>query len=640
MAASHNNATAKYLRKEGSLGLFLIDNLEQYECVHESVDARPEAPPQFKEISVDLPQINEEEAQQDCTMEPLVNSDEIVTGIQTATERISRLRRNVRSVYVRDHAAMLAECEGNEVNHSIEEPISFEEAVNSKDANQWIQAMENEYDSLIKNDTWSLTTLPEGRNLIKNKWIYKVKLRIDGSVDRYKARLVVKGCSQREGVDYSETFSPVARLDSIRLILALAAENDLEMSHIDVKTAFLYGNIEEDIYMDEPQGFETNSGMVCKLQKSLYGLKQAPRAWNACFTNFLKHYGLEPIKSDPCIMIRKDTESTLIIGLYVDDGLICCKDKNTLDDILSNLKSRFDISIMDPQCFLGLQLTRNREDKSIHINQEFYIKKVIERFQMNNANGISTPFDSNLKLSKDGTDDGEDHETIRVPYRQAIGSLMYAMVGCRPDIAYSVNFLAKFSEQPKSSHWNAIKRILRYLIDTKDYGLRYSGSCEYPSELVCYVDSDFAGDIDTRRSTAGYLLMYNGSPLFWKSTRQQTVAMSTTEAEFVAVSLAVRDILWLRQALNELGQEQLGPTEVFVDNQSALKLIANNQIHSRTKHIDVKHMFIREKQANGEIDCIYKNTDEQIADICTKALAKDRYIKLRELMGMVPRLQM
>ena len=515
-----------------------------------------------------------------------------------------------------------------------DEPECFEEAIESQQAKEWSRAMDDEYKSLIKNQTWDIVDLPPNRQAVRCKWVYRIKRCPDGSIDRFKARLVAKGFSQKYGFDYTETYSPVARHDSIRLVLAIVAQEDLEMRHFDVRTAFLYGSLSEEIYMEQPPGYVKDRDKVCRLRKSLYGLKQASKCWNECFTESLRSFGLKPLESDNCILVRKDPNCLLIVLIYVDDGLACCSDEKVLNDVIKHLQTRFEISVMNPSCFIGLEIHRNRAMRTLHISQKYYINKIVSKFKLDEAKGLSTPADSNLKLCRDGTLDGEDHETVNVPYRQLIGSLMYAMLGSRPDIAYSTSFLASFSENPKATHWTAAKRILRYLKSTANEGLLYNGNSKDRGELICYVDSDFAGDIDSRRSTSGYVVMYNGAPIVWKSQKQPTVALSTTEAEFIAACYACRELLGTRQLLKELGRDLSSPTKVMIDNQAAIRLIQNPNIRARTKHIDVKFKFIQEKESDGIIMAEYVSTDDQVADILTKALPKDRFETLKILMGL------
>lgn len=514
------------------------------------------------------------------------------------------------------------------------EPNRYEDALSANDNREWIKAMDDEFNSLMKNQTWDLVNLPNGRKPIKCKWVFKIKCKADGSVERYKARLVAKGYSQKPGIDYSETFSPVVRLDSIRLILSMVTKMDLEMCHFDIKTAFLYGHLEEEIYMDQPEGYIKDTGKVCRLKRSLYGLKQAPRAWNKCFSDFLSEFELEPLVKDSCIFMKRDKSGeVLIIALYVDDGLVCSSSITLLEKVIFHLRQRFEIKTMDPSCFVGLEIRRERNRGEMFITQKHYIERVAKRFSLDNSKDVATPMIPNQQLCIAGAMDGKSHDTVEVPYKEAIGSLMYAMIGCRPDIAHSVNFLARFSEAPKMVHWNAIKRVIQYLNTTSCLGIKYEKN-NNKTGLECHVDSDLAGDIDTRRSTSGYVISYNGCTIIWRSKRQPIVTTSTVEAEFVAASLACKDVLWTRQLLEEINLKETDATKLFTDNQGAIHLIQNNQIHANSKHIDRTYMFIRELYENKQIKPVYICGQEQRADIFTKAITRDRFRELRSKLGV------
>lgn len=346
-----------------------------------------------------------------------------------------------------------------------EEPLCYKEAVSHVDSDKWKKAMDNEIQSLKNNYTWILCQLPNGRKPINCKWVYKVKRTSDGNIQKYKARLVACGYSQKFGIDYKETFSPVARLESIRIILSIAASENMEISHFDVQTAFLHGVLEECIYMQQPEGYSTNkNNEVCKLQRSLYGLKQASRVWNRCFVDFVLENKLVQLQTDSCVFIKKeDNKVCLIMALYVDDGILCTTDKKTMVEMLNKLKSRFLITIMDAECILGIKIERDRVNRTITLSQSYYISRIIDRFGLTNAKDASTPVGYNQVLCKNGATDGKMHATVNVPYREAIGSIMYLMLGTRPDIAYGVTLLSRFCEDPKLVHWEAVKRLIRYL---------------------------------------------------------------------------------------------------------------------------------------------------------------------------------
>ena len=514
--------------------------------------------------------------------------------------------------------------EGNAMS-ALLEPLSVEEALSSDDCHEWTRAMQEEIDALDKNETWTLVdSVLKGRKTVKSKWVFKVKTKPDGSLDRYKARLVAKGYTQREGIDYTETFAPVVRYESVRTLIAISALEDLEMCQFDIKTAFLYGHLKEDIYMNQPEGYEDGSGRVCKLQKGLYGLKQSPRCWNDKFHSFLSSYGLIRSEADHSVYQSQSSSEKIILGLYVDDGLLCCSSKRTMERMLQEMSNNFEVKVGDPSCFVGLELKRDRDKRRIEVCQKGYIKRVLEKYNMSNCTSAVTPGDSGLKLSKSmSPSTAEEKEEMKnVPYRQAIGSLNFISVCTRPDISYELSRCAQFCENPGQQHWTRVKRILRYLQGSKERKLVYElPSSSIPTfEPIGYSDSDWAGCPDSRRSTTGFIFTLAGAPVTWSSKQQKTVALSSTEAEYMSASDSAKDAKWIRQLLHDLGYECLTPTPIMVDNQGAIHLSKNPGHHQRTKHIDIKYHFIRQEHENGVIELKYLPTQEQPADMMTKTL--------------------
>jgi hypothetical protein len=385
-----------------------------------------------------------------------------------------------------------------------DEPRNFAEAVTSDEASRWRTAMNEEMASLEENSTWELHNLPEGRKVISNRWVYRKKRNVVGEVTRFKARLVVRGFSQREGIDYTETFSPVARFDTIRAVLSIAADEKLELSQFDVKTAFLHGFIDKEIYMEQPEGYNDGSQRVCKLLRSLYGLKQSPRCWNKRFKDVLMNLEFQESTADPCLYFRITGNDKIILVLYVDDGIVAAT--NT---------------------------------------QKRYIEDVLRRFRMDSANPVSTPIEKCEPLGIT-----EESTSTSAPYREAVGCLMYLAVATRPDIAFAVGYVSRFLEKPKERHWSAVKRIFKYLRGTSALGIRYDALGN--AQLEAYSDSDFASDPDTRRSVSGIVFKYSGGAIVWASRRQQSVSLSTTEAEYVAASEAAKDVVWLTRLFNEI----------------------------------------------------------------------------------------
>lgn len=349
----------------------------------------------------------------------------------------------------------------------VDEPRDYSEANISPDKLIWQKAMEEELDSLKENTTWILVELPPDRKPISNRWVYRIKHKANGDIDRYKARLVARGFSQRAGLNYNETFSPVARFDTIRSVLSVAANEQLKLAQFDVKTAFLNGIIEEEIYMSQPEGFNDGSGRVCKLQKSLYGLKQSPRCWNQRFKQVLRDFELNESDADPCLFYRCSKEDKLFVVLYVDDGLVAASKMSRTNEFLQKLETEFKITSGPLESFLNV-LIKCEKDGSIFINQKSYTEKVIKKFSMEEAKPVSTPIEKGSII----TEEPSDEMTI-APYREAVGCLMYLAVATRPDITYAVNYVSQFLERPLQRHWTMVKRILKYLQGTLAFGIRY-----------------------------------------------------------------------------------------------------------------------------------------------------------------------
>lgn len=503
------------------------------------------------------------------------------------------------------------------------EPKTYEEAVNSSERANWLAAMQDEYDSLIENGTWILVNRPKNQKVIDNKWVYKLKMNTDGSIERFKARLVVRGFTQVYGVDYEETFSPVVRFVSVRAILALAAERKAKLRQFDVKTAFLHGELKENVYMCQPTGFGDGSQRVCKLQKSLYGLKQASRCWNRKFSGFIEKFGLVASKSDPCVFIN----NSIILAIFVDDGIIAGNDDESIDCIIEYLQENFEVKVIEVGCFLGLEIDQ-LGDGSIFVHQTAYANRILRKFEMEDCNPVSVPSDPNQTLSNE---DGSEKSVY--PYRQLIGSLMYLAIATRPDICYAVNNASRYLERPSRMHEGAAKRIMKYVKGTSSFGLLYRSNGR--QQIKCYSDADYAGDIDTRRSTTGFCFTIGSGVVSWNSERQKSVSLSTTESEYVAASNAVKELVWFKRMLNELSTDGSMESILYVDNQSAIRLIRNPEFHKRSKHIDVRYHFIREKFQEEEFQLEYVPTKDQIADIFTKALPKERFQTLRSLLGVV-----
>jgi len=374
-----------------------------------------------------------------------------------------------------------------------------------------------------------------------------------------------------------------------------------------------------------------SSAVMCRLNKSLYGIKQAARCWNTKFTYFLQKFNLVPCESEKCIYVGKINNVCVFLALFVDDGLIACESHVILDLIIDELNKSFEITLGDASMFVGLQIERDRIEKSMRIHQKAYIAQVIERFGMSKAKSVSVPADPHVTL--DSVEEDE-LDISNIPYREAVGSLMFLAVISRPDIAFAVNVLSRFLNKYNRNQWNVVKHVFKYLIGTAELGIMYK-SGENNFVLEGYSDADFAGDINTRRSTTGYVFMLAYGPITWSSQRQKSVTLSTTEAEYVAAAAAAKEAVWLRKLMNDIGCRCKKATVIYIDNQSAIQLVKNPVYHKRTKHIDIRYHFLREKVEENELKVCYIPSNLQRADIYTKAVPREPFKDLCAVQNLI-----
>ena len=359
---------------------------------------------------------------------------------------------------------------------------------------------------------------------------------------------MVKGFRHRQGIDYFDTFAPVVRYESLRILLAMTAKRNYELMKFDVKTAFLNGDLQEEIYLEQPPGYKNASqpDAVLKLHRSLYGLKQAPKCWNEKFMRFLKEFNLVNIASDNCVFLGKVQGFEVYLALYVDDFLIMSESESAIQGVLRYLEQNLNITFDRADEFLGFQIQRYRKNCRLKILQSGYINKILTKFNMHNANYTSVPAQPGLSLQKN-----EGPVNSKLPYREAIGSLLFAARVCRPDIEYAVNYASKFLSCYDESHWPKVKRTMRYLAGTRDYGLVF-GDSGSTLAVKGFTDTDFAGCVNTRRSRSGHVFVLNGAPISWCSQLQKLVTSSTMEAEYVALANGVKEAIWLCRMMNEL----------------------------------------------------------------------------------------
>lgn len=507
-----------------------------------------------------------------------------------------------------------------------EEPWSYGEA---KELKVWRDACQDEIESIVKNNTWSLVHLPPKCKAIGLKWVFKVKKNSDGTINKYKARLVAKGYVQKHGVDYDEVFAPVARIETVRLIIGIAASRGWELHHLDVKTAFLHGELKEEVYVSQPEGFivKGSETKVYKLRKALYGLRQAPRAWNEKLNHVLKGLSFERCLKEPSLYHKKKQGHLLVVAVYVDDLLVTGSSLDMILEFKRDMATRFEMSDLGKlSYYLGIEVIQR--EGSIVLNQERYATKIIEEAGMKGCNAVHIPMDAGLKINKAEDEEGVDERD----YRRNIGCLRY-LIHTRPDLAFSVGVLSRYMHDPKASHKAALKQVLRYLQGTLAYGLVFESKAE--EGLVGYSDSSFNIDPDDGKSTTGHIFYLGGNPITWCSSKQEIVALSSCEAEFMAATETAKQAIWLQDLLGEIFSKTSDNKVVIrIDNKSAIALTKNPVFHGRSKHIHTRFHFIRECVEKNLVRVEHVAGVKQKADILTKALGRIKFKEMRDLIGM------
>jgi hypothetical protein len=507
-------------------------------------------------------------------------------------------------------------------------PSTIEQALASPEKVKWREAIDAELESIQLNQVWELVPRRNQR-VIGTRWLFKVKHDVNNQPIRYKARLVAKGYNQRFGIDYHETFSPVVKYQSLRVLLAIAASLNLHVHQIDVDTAFLNGELSDLVHVEPPPGSNISSEFVCKLKKTLYGLKQSPHEWNQTLIKFLVTMGFKQVMSDVCVLVK----GTIFLAIYVDDILIIGESLKVIQYVKEAIAEKFDIKDLgEARLLVGINLEK-WDDGSWHLDQQHYINEIMELYCVNNLKTTEIPMQPNLGLTSDLE---SESEALRSPvdraiYQQVIGKLMYLMVCTRPDISFTVSVLSRFVTQPKEKHWRCVIQLLKYINSTKQLSLCYPSQGQVV--LSGYSDSDHAGDHQDRKSTSGYVFMVGNCCVSWRSVKQTTVSISSTEAEYIALSTCAQEALWLRLLLKELGYSQR-TTSIYNDNLSSHQ-IAKGSTSARSKHIDVRHHFIRDHINKKELEILYMSTNDLPADAFTKAVNKDKLDACRNNINLI-----
>lgn len=488
--------------------------------------------------------------------------------------------------------------------------------------------MDEEMQSLEENQTFTLTKLPEGRKTVGGRWVYSIKEGGDGH-EQYKARFVAKGYSQREGIDYGETFSPTANMTSVRVVMQKAAQENLVLHQMDVKTAYLHAPIDRDIYMDQPDGYEkVGENLVCKLEKSIYGLKQSGRNWNEMLHTCLINDDFTQNPADHCVYTKECKQAgKVIIVIWVDDLIIATNNMTSLEQVKAMLSNRFKMKDLGRlKHFLGIDFTQS--DDSVTMSQQRYAEKILDRFDMQECRTRDTPCEQKV----DYTDDAPKMTDVR-KYREAVGSLIYLATCTRPDLCFVVGKLSQHFANPTEENWITVKHVLRYLRGTTDKQLTFRKSSDGLG-LRAYSDADWGGDTSDRRSTSGYCVSMSkeSSLVSWKSKKQPTVALSTCEAEYMALALTIQECIYLKQLLKGMDSYEYIPTVVHEDNQGTIALVKNPVCRQRCKHVDIKYHFIRSTIKEGRMTLVYCPTEVMIADAMTKPVSKGKLMTFSGVM--------
>jgi hypothetical protein len=514
-------------------------------------------------------------------------------------------------------------------------PQSYHEAMKRPDL--WLEPMVKELQVMRDKGVYRLVPRPLGKNVVKSRWVFANKYDDAGNVITHKARLVAKGFTQVLGEDYDETYASVARLESVRLVCAIAASLGLHLWQADFVSAFLNSDNAFEVYMEQPPGFEEGGDDdVWLLLKTLYGTMQGAHDWAKNLERAYRAHGYYTSKADPQVRSRVIGDEITLTSTWTDDILGASSTKEGEIKAKGELAKSYELKDLGAAKFiLGMKIEKIENSGDIRLSQQAYCERTIERFKMNDAKPRSTPLPAGLTLSADDSPKNRDEldDMKNVPYRQALGSLMWLQVATRPDLSYAVNLLSRFANNPGRKHWEALKHTLAYLKGTSDYGITYRHGGDL--RPYGYVDADYAGDGDSSRSTEGHVFFVAGGPVSWTSKRQDTVALSTVEAEYTAFTRASQQAMWINKSLVEVGLRQEWPTNIFADNQGAIANTQNYKNHRRTKHVRIKYHFVKERVEAGEISFPYIPSADNLADILTKPLPREAVLRCCRGIGLL-----
>ncbi|GJP81073.1 hypothetical protein CLOP_g11253 [Closterium sp. NIES-67] len=504
----------------------------------------------------------------------------------------------------------------------------------------------------MENHTWNLVYLPNGKKAIQCKWLAKIKTDEKGEPSIYKSRLVAKGFQQKEKEDYKEVFAPTAKSPTLRVLLAVAAVCKWKVKQMDIVTAFLYGIVEEEVYMVQPPGYEDGTGRVCKLNKAIYGLKQAPRCWYNRLASALEGIGFRASACDESLFLMSEGESLVLLLVYVDDILLFSSSDKEIDGVQQKLTEQFKCkSLGEARYYLGMHIERDTERGWLKLHQGQYINTLAEKYSLQEEREVVTPLPSEFKLIKAAEGEGVESEDQR-QFQSMVRSLLYAAVHTRPDISFAVGQLARVVQNPTQDQCGAAERVVRYLKSYPTVGVQYSASAQLRQKgvevlkekgeqlgegkvfLSCFADATWASEHEDSSSVGGYICMVGGGPVSWRSKKQSETALSSVESEYMAMFHAAKEIIWLRRLLKEIGHEQTCATPLFSDSKGAIAMARNAVLHGLNKHMSIKWHWLRKEVKLGTLDPIYVKTQQQPADFLTKRLAEEPHWRCARMAGM------
>ncbi|CAI7884964.1 unnamed protein product [Closterium sp. NIES-53] len=535
-------------------------------------------------------------------------------------------------------ASMLLSPEGDPDAPDILTSRSYAEAITGPYSSQWQAAMDAEMASWKSTGTYVDEVPPPGANIVNGMWIFRVK-RLPGSPPAFKARYVARGFSQRQGVDYFQTFSPTPKMTTLRVLLHVAAQRDYELHSLDFSIAFLQGSLHEEIWLRRPPGF-TESFPACtqwSLRRPVYGLSQAPREWHDTLRTTLAALGFAPATADPSLFLRTDTSlPPFYVLVYVDDLVFATADTEALTLVKSGLQKRHTCTDLgELRSYLGLQIIRDRARRTITLTQSHMVHQVLKRFGFQFSSPQPTSLSTSHSLSAPPSDKSVEPSG---PYPELVGCLMYLMTCTRPDLAYPLSLLARYVApgRHRKVHWDAAKRVLHYLCSTSGMGLVLGG--RGPVVLTGHADASWVDDSTTQRSSKGYTFSLGSGSVSWRSTRSSSNLSSSCEAEIYAGAMVAQELRWLTYVLTDLGEQPCSPPVLYVDNKAMIALCQEHRLEHRTKHIALRYFLARELQQHGQLRLAYVATRANSADIFTKALPPSDNQRFCTVLGLVPTL--